>query len=191
MESQRLSTTRSGRTAYSHRPQRQPSGEGKAGMAFELEFYEDKAGNRPVYRWITEGLSPVLQRLLGAAMRATLQKDGIGVCETEFGKQLGGGLFEFRLNADPQPIIDEERRRQGKKPKKIDPPVEKVLLRVFCHAHGDRLILLLGAYDKAQDDSKRRQETEIEIARARLRQWKLGRVKDVKARKKQRKGRPK
>jgi len=44
---------------------------------------------------------------------------------------------------------------------------------VFCHAHGDRLILLLAAYDKGENPSPRRQNTEIALARARLRDWQL------------------
>lgn len=152
-------------------------------MDFELEFYEDETGDQPVYRWIKEGLSPVLRRLLGAAMGVILQRDGVDVCGTEFGKQLGGGLFEFRVNGDPQPILNEERKRRGKRPKKIDPPVDRVLLRVFCHAHGDRLILLLGGYDKSEDVSKKRQEKEIEVARARLRRWQLSKAKQAKPKK--------
>jgi hypothetical protein len=46
-------------------------------------------------------------------------------------------------------------------------------LRVFCHAHGQKLILLLGAYDKAKDASAKRQEREIAAARARLSEWLL------------------
>ena len=45
-------------------------------------------------------------------------------------------------------------------------------MRVFCHAHGDRLVLLLGGYDKGEDASAKRQNKEIEEARARLRRWK-------------------
>jgi hypothetical protein len=39
------------------------------------------------------------------------------------------------------------------------------------HAHGDKLILLLGAYDKGQDVSKKRQQEEIRTAKARLKMW--------------------
>jgi hypothetical protein len=42
---------------------------------------------------------------------------------------------------------------------------------VFCHAHGDRLVLLLAAYDKGEDPSPRRQNAEIALARERLRDW--------------------
>jgi hypothetical protein len=42
---------------------------------------------------------------------------------------------------------------------------------VFCHAYGDRVILLLGGYDKGRDPSSRRQEREIALARSRLTDW--------------------
>src|SRR5665647_1071608 len=45
---------------------------------------------------------------------------------------------------------------------------ESALLRVFCHATGDRVILLLGGYDKGKDPARRRQDHEIEVARRRL-----------------------
>ena len=41
----------------------------------------------------------------------------------------------------------------------------------FCHAHGKRVILLLGGYDKGRDPSPRRQKREIASARARLADW--------------------
>ena len=47
-------------------------------------------------------------------------------------------------------------------------PRADVLLRVFRHAMGDRVILLLGGYDKGGDPSPRRQAREIEVARRRL-----------------------
>ena len=127
---------------------------------YELEFYEDENGDEPVRRWLREELTPVKRKALGRAMNTILQSLGVGVCGTEFGKQLGGGLFEFRLRRDLR-----ERTGSGEgKP-------AHMLLRVFCHAHGHRLILLLGAYDKGEDSSPRRQQAEIALARARLRDW--------------------
>jgi phage-related protein len=116
--------------------------------AYRLEFYEDPSGRQPVREWIKEQLMPADRRTVGAAMREILQEHGINVCGTRFGRQLGGGLFEFRL------------REEG------------LLVRVFCHAYGNRVILLLGAYDKGRDPSARRQAQEIEVARARLAEWK-------------------
>ena len=49
--------------------------------------------------------------------------------------------------------------------------IGRILLRVFCHAHGDRVILLVGGYDKGEHPSPRRQNAEIELARTRLRDW--------------------
>jgi hypothetical protein len=39
---------------------------------------------------------------------------------------------------------------------------------VFCHAAGDRVILLLGACDKGHDPTRRRQDRVNEVARRRL-----------------------
>lgn len=49
----------------------------------------------------------------------------------------------------------------------------EVLLRLFYLAHGQRIILLLGGYDKGKDTSPRRQAREIEQARRRQRSFKL------------------
>jgi hypothetical protein len=51
-----------------------------------------------------------------------------------------------------------------------------VLLRVLCHAYGSRVILLLAAYDKGADPSKKRQQREIATARRRLREFRSRRV---------------
>jgi hypothetical protein len=48
-----------------------------------------------------------------------------------------------------------------------------VLLRIFCHTYGQKIVLLLGGYDKGAASSKRRQDREIELARQRLRAFKL------------------
>jgi len=127
---------------------------------YEPEFYEDENGDEPVRRWLREQLTPAKRPALGHAMNVVLQRLGLGVCGTEFGKQLGGGLFEFRLWHDLR-----ERASGG------GGSVERILLRVFCHAHGDKVILLVGGYDKGEHPSPRRQNAEVELARARLRDW--------------------
>lgn len=131
---------------------------------YELEFYADEHGDQPVRRWLLGELSPRKRRALGTAMNRVLQRLGIGVCGTEFGKQLGGGLFEFRLRggnlagvAPPAGVPDASE--------------SKMLLRVFCHAHGDRVVLLLAGYDKGEHPSSKRQAAEIAFARKRLKDW--------------------
>ena len=131
---------------------------------FTLEFFVDDDGKHLVRDWL-RSLSLTKKQVLGQAMNAVLQELGIGVCETQFGKQLGRGLFEFRLRQKVGEV------GTGKGGKKLPP--EEILLRVFCHAHGDHIVLLLGGYDKGEDPSKKRQNSEIEEARARLKRWKL------------------
>lgn len=114
---------------------------------YTLIFYTDASGGQPVREWLVAELSAEDRRTVGAALRELLQEQGIGICGTGFGRQLSGGVFEFRL------------REEG------------LLVRVLCHAYGDKLILLLGAYDKGRDPSPRRQETEIATARSRLADW--------------------
>ncbi len=114
---------------------------------FARVFYETPQGDKPVLRWIKEDLSVRQRRALGYAVYRLLQRYGVSICDTEFGRQLGGGLFEFRLRI--------KARTDG----------ETALLRVFCHAAGDRVILLLGGYDKGKDAGRRRQDHEIKVAR--------------------------
>jgi hypothetical protein len=139
---------------------------------FELEFFVEDDG-RPVVRDWLRSLSLTKKQVLGSAMGQVLQRLGIGVCATEFGKQLGQGLFEFRLRQKPGDV------QNVKREKKLPP--EEILMRVFCHAHGDRLVLLLGGYDNGEDPSPKRQNKEIEEARARLRRWKARQKKGLAA----------
>jgi len=114
---------------------------------FRIDFYEDPNGSQPVRDWLRGDLTSAERRTVGAAMWAILQHQGIGVCGSEFGRQLGDGLFEFRLREPP------------------------LLARLFCHAHRNQVILVLCAYNKGRDPSPRRQQREIALARARLREW--------------------
>ncbi len=133
-------------------------------MAYRIDFYEDEHGDQPVLRWLREELTPTQRRAIGVAMRELLEELGVGVCDTEFGRPLGGGLFEFRLRQDAEEVL----RRVGKEPRYGESKGERILLRVFCHAYGERVVLLLGGYDKGRDPRPRRQQREIEIARGRL-----------------------
>jgi phage-related protein len=114
---------------------------------FTLEFYQDAAGRKPVLDWLRNKMSVSTRRVVGTALREILQEQGMGVCGTPFGRQLGAGLFEFRL-------------REG-----------NLMLRAFCHAYGNKVVLLLAAYDKGEDPSAKRQQKEIELARRRLTDW--------------------
>jgi hypothetical protein len=134
---------------------------------YTLEFYEDDEGNEPVLEWLRR-LSPRKRRAMGVAMFEILQHEGPHVVGTNFGKLIGGGVFEFRLDQDASQVL----ARKGKRarPETFEPA--KILLRVFCHAHGDRIVFLLAGYDKGERPSSRHQQEQIELARARLRTWK-------------------
>lgn len=137
---------------------------------YTLEFYEDESGDEPTRRWIREDLSPTQRRAIGVAMHEILAFEGVGVCETEFGKALGEGLYEFRLRHDAEEIL----ARKGRARRVMDKlrgKSERIMLRVFFHPYGDRLILLLGGYDKSRFPSKKRQKKEIATARRRLDEW--------------------
>lgn len=116
---------------------------------FTIVFYQSPDGDKPALRWI-ESLSVRQRRALGYAIYRLLQRYGVGVCDTEFGRHLGGRLFEFRLRLNPR----------------VDGEVGT--FRLFFHAGNDRVILLLGGYDKGRDPSRRRQAIEVGIARRRL-----------------------
>lgn len=135
------------------------------GRAFRLAFCEDENGNEPVRRWLREQLSRAQRLVVGTAMREILEEEESNVCGTEFGRQLGRGLFEFRVRGSLDEFVQTSPGSE--------PAEEKILIRVFCHAFGDKVILLLAGYDKLAHPSKSRQNEEIELARKRLRAWKL------------------
>jgi len=121
-----------------------------SGPLHSIEFYAEPSGAKPALRWIREDLSVRQRRVVGHAMYRLLQRYGVGVCGTEYGRQLGGGLFESRLRLTAE--------ADG----------ERALLRLFCHVAGDHVVVL-GGYDKARAPSRRRQSAEIAQARRRLR----------------------
>ncbi len=109
----------------------------------------------------------VLRRALTAALEEVLAKQGINVCSTEFGNNLGGGIFEFRLRHDAEEIY----RRAGRPFISGSERSSKILLRVFCQAYGNRIVLLLAGYDKAANSRPRHQQQQIALAQKRLRRW--------------------
>ena len=133
---------------------------------FTLTYYCTPDGDEPVRRWILDTLNAHKRRAVVMGLQHILAERGLAVCATEFGRRLGQGLFEFRLRYDEAAL----RRRLhlvgqlSPGPSRRDP----VLLRVLCHAHGHRVILLLAGYDKGADPSRKRQQREIDIARRRL-----------------------
>lgn len=139
---------------------------------YHLEFYADENGDQPVLRWLRDELSRTQRLVVGTAMREVLEEEGMAVCGTPFGRPLGKGLFEFRVGGNVGEFVEPSAAAPN--------PDEKILVRVFCHAHGDKLILLLAGYDKLAQSSKAHQNQQIELALSRLRAWGLRQAKQAK-----------
>lgn len=134
------------------------------------EVFEDDTGRRPFAEWLL-ALDSGKRAAVIAAIETLLSTFGIEICQTEHGKHLGDGLFELRIRNDEAAIRSRyDTQPSGHQPKKRR---EKILLRVFCHAYGEKRVLLLGGYDKGKDPSEKRQQREIRGAKKRLRAFKL------------------
>ena len=121
--------------------------------------------------------------LIDGGKAEILEVNGINVCDTEYGKNLGQGLFEFRLRHGADDIAA---MFTTKTPDERDK--EPILLRVYCHAYGNKIVLLLAGYDKHADPSKKRENDEIKLARKRLTEFKQQRQR-LKRQRRDRRGR--
>ena len=119
------------------------------------------------FRRFVKSLTPYEQAVLFAALETVLSQFGPDVCETEWGKALGRGLYEFRIRRSLNAITKHvEGRGAGAQVSK-----RPVLLRVFFAAQSDTVLLLVGGYNKKKDDSALRQRREIQKARRALEAW--------------------
>ena len=135
--------------------------------AWTPEPFEADDGTIPFERFVDD-LSDVKFIALDTAIDRVLSVRGIDLVRTEWLKALGEGLHEFRVRHEADEIV----RMFGGETPEIDGQPEKVLLRVFVHFHGQKVVLLLGGYDKGDDPKERRQQREIIEARRLLGQFK-------------------
>jgi hypothetical protein len=134
---------------------------------YTIEFWEDDRGRKPVLEWIKNDLTPTQRRAIGAAMAAFLERLGPDVCGTKWGKWVAPGIAEFRLRMTGKQIVNAGWATE----EQIDTS-EQLLLRVFFHVHGDKVVVLLEGYDKGAAPSSKAQQTKIANAQKRLQQWK-------------------
>jgi hypothetical protein len=144
---------------------------------YTVEFFRSAEGSEPVRRFI-DSLSNDKRDALLAALVHILARQGLDVCRSEWGKHLGGGLAEFRLRHDELEVLARGGVIESDLPESSP---EKILLRVFFHAHGKRLILLLSGYDKGARPNPRHQQREIERARALLKEWRAMQAQERRA----------
>jgi hypothetical protein len=139
------------------------------------EFYEDDAGRRPVEMWMGS-LAEAEFMALRAGIVRFLEVHGIGLASTPWLKALGDGLHEFRVRHDASTIEG----LAGHEPADGLPTQKKILLRLFVHFHGNKVVLLVHGYDKGSNDSPRQQGKEIQEARKRLTRWRVAEAKRAK-----------
>jgi hypothetical protein len=135
---------------------------------YEIEFFGRADGSEPVRKFL-DSLSEDKRDALLAALKFILARSGLDVCKSEWGKNLGGGLAELRLRHDEREVLAGHSDTEEEELPDASP--ERILLRVFFHAHGNRVILLLSGYDKGRRSSDRHQQKEIERARGYLKEW--------------------
>ena len=136
-------------------------------IIWSAEFYENIQGGRPVESWL-DSLTEQKFAAMDAAILLILQPRGLTLGDTKWLTALGGGLWEFRVR-NTASEIKAMYSDAAKDPTKVS---EKILLRLFVHFYGQKVVLLLHGYDKAGNDSQRNQEREINLARKRLKEWK-------------------
>ncbi|MGH3198003.1 MAG: hypothetical protein ACRDOH_03195 [Streptosporangiaceae bacterium] len=128
---------------------------------WDVEFYADEQGREPCRQW-ADGLSPQKQAAFTAAVRLVLARRGPDVVETEYGKALGDGLYEFRVRWSAAEI---SHKIQGLPAEDVGAAPEDILLRLFFCTAGRKIVLLLDGYDKAQHPGNRWQQRQIAKAR--------------------------
>lgn len=144
---------------------------------WEVVAYGDLDGREPFTDWYQRKLTSLQRATVLAALERILAIRGTAVCETEWGKNLGGGLYELRIRHGPDEIAamfapaDEQRRDEPKTSK-----APAILLRVYFTTDGPQLVLLLGGYDKGRLGEGRRQQQSIAAARDTLKRMRRERA---------------
>lgn len=139
-----------------------------AEQPWTAEFYEGPHGGKPVERWANKLPADKAAALL-AAVAHVLEPRGLTLASTKWLTPLGQGLYEFRVRHTAQEI---EHMYAAFADEQAPAPKTPVLLRLFVHFYGKKIVLLLHGYDKGADDSAARQQKEIKEARKRLDEWK-------------------
>ena len=129
-------------------------------------MYKAADGRCPYVTFI-ESLDDATFAALDAAVEHQLTRNGMDLCSTEWMKPLGEGLYEFRIRHDAAEI----KARFASEASATTPTRVPILLRVFCHFCGSKVVLVLSGYDKGDDPSQRRQQKEIAKARTHLTAW--------------------
>ena len=139
----------------------------KQSQPWHIELLRLPNGQIP-YLTFRSSLNPYEEELLDLCIEQILARAGLNVCETNWGKALGAGLYEFRIHRSLKALANQ----LG-----IELPGEfngdrSKLLRVFFTVEGQKIILLISGYDKGKDPSRRKQQKMIETGRSLLKRHK-------------------
>ena len=93
-----------------------------------------------------------------------LLRHGSDLTDGDLIKSLGGSLHEFRVGPTSTRMLN----KAGEGGKTTH---QRLALRVFLTFEANKVIVLLGCYDKGASDSKSRQQSEISKARKLLKIW--------------------
>lgn len=131
---------------------------------WNLEIHDRPDGSMP-YETFRASLDKYTRAALDISVDYILAKQGHNVCASDkFGRNLKRGLYEFKIG---KPLATTCNELGIPLPPQFSDG-KPVLLRIFFAVEGARIVLLLGGYDKKKDDSDKRQNKEIEVARALL-----------------------
>lgn len=135
-------------------------------QGWTAELCETASGASPVATWMG-GLCSEKFLALQAAIELVLETQGLDLAGTSWMKPLGDGLYEFRLRHSEAEV------RRMYEDASVEGPGSRnaILLRLFVHFHGDRVILLVNGYDKGRNNSTRYQQQQITKAKKMLRAW--------------------
>ena len=134
-----------------------------------LQFYKQPGGQIP-FELFRSSLRPAEMVVLDICVEEILRRLGNNVCSSTWGKSLGAGLYEFRINRSLSALCN-ELQIQSPNFLKSD---RLVLLRVFFAVEGSRIVVLLSGYDKGRSSSRKKQQGLIKAARKLLKQHKQG-----------------
>lgn len=141
-----------------------------------IDVFEADNGSQPFAQFVTK-LTPAQRVAISATIEHRLVPFGIDLVSTEWMKALKEGLYELRIRHHADEITGPDQE-----PTARAPGGERILLRVFVHFYGNRIVLLLGGYDKGNDPSDRRQQREIAAARKLLTQFRNRQQRDRRSR---------
>lgn len=134
---------------------------------WSIHFLQTPSGQIP-FEIFRKSLKPAEATVLDICVEEILGRLGNNVCSSTWGKSLGAGVYEFRINRSLTALCNE----LGIQSPNFLKSDRTVLLRVFFAIEESKIILLLSGYDKGRDSSRKKQQRLIKTARKLLKHHK-------------------